>query len=121
MRIEQTPYSTIISGFLKKEKFRHRYAHKQACEDEGRDWGDAAEAKTSSVISSKPPEARRDTWNTFSFIPCCNFDLELLAPPPEPPDNKFLLLKTLNPKKKKRPSIHGTFIFALENTCSFNQ
>lgn len=80
MGVQQTPYSTIISVFIKKEKFRHRYAHRQACGDEGRDWGDAAEAKKSSVIASKPPEARIETWSTLSFIPCCDVDLELLAP-----------------------------------------
>lgn len=91
--------SPNTTGVLKRmanvdtEKHRGR---RWPSEDEGRDWGDAAEAKTSSVIASKPPEARVETWSSFSFIPCCNLDLELLAPA-EPRENKFLLLKTFSP------------------------
>lgn len=82
--------------FTKREIWAQTHTGRMSCGDEGRDWGDAAEAKTSSVIASKPPEARVETWSSFSFIPCCNLDLELLAPA-EPRENKFLLLKTFSP------------------------
>ena len=52
--------------FTKREIWAQTHTGRMSCGDEGRDWGDAATAKECQT-ASKPPEARKEAWNKFSF------------------------------------------------------
>lgn len=57
------------TGFLRKRGNVDTDMHtwRTSCDDEGRDWGEGSISQGTSKMASKPPEARRETWNPSSL------------------------------------------------------
>ena len=80
------------------------------CKDEGRSQGDASTSQGRAKIASKPPEAKRGTWNEFFLTAlrgnqhCQYLDIDFQTPELQ---DKFLLFKP--------PSLWYFVIAALAN------